>query len=58
MEVLSSSATSHLDHFKFPAAVDTLIYTLMSEPTQNQVCLVRASPNRVASAFRLPAERE
>ncbi len=46
---MSSSATSHLDHFKLPAAVDTLIDILMSEPTQNQV-FVWFEPSRQFSS--------
>ncbi len=67
MEVMSSSATSHLDPFKLPTAVDTLINILMSRPRRTKSLfgsslLVRFPvtyvTNRVASAFRLPAESE
>ncbi len=58
---MSSSATSHVDPFKLPTAVDTLIDILMSGLFGSSL-LVRFPgtyvTNRVASAFRLPAESE
>ncbi len=52
MEVMSSSATSHLDHFKLPVAVDTLIDILMSEPTQNQAFVWFEPPRQFSSDLR------
>ncbi|WP_221564611.1 hypothetical protein [Alkalihalobacillus sp. TS-13] len=49
---MSSSATIHLDYFKLPAAVDTLIDILMSEPTQNQVFVWFEPPRPFSSDLR------